>query len=163
MIGTNTWRNKCEGSDCSEAGGTHNFWVSLDQRCFNIRTLNPKLIWWCSGFACLVCNVLNVLRQAERCLIRVFPARIPTNLSTRSVWSGLLVFAHGCEPLWVREAWTQMGMLELADSCESSLLPDSPGTTFLLGVAQISLKYLYRCIICALRDFVYTKLFYSLL
>lgn len=134
-------------------------WISV----VSSQDIQSKLIWWRSGFACLVCNVLNGLQQAEGCLILVLAARTPTNLSTRSVWSGSLLFAHGCEPLWVHEARMQTGMLELADSCESSLLPDSPGTTLLLGVAQISLKYLYRHIICVLWDHVYTKLFYSLL
>ena len=42
-----------------------------------------------------------------------------------------------CELLWVREARTQTDMLEIADSCESSLLTDFPGTTFLLDVAKL--------------------------
>ena len=116
----------------------------LGSALFQRQDIESTLIWWCSGLACLVCNVLNGLRQVEGCLIRVLAARIPTNLSTRSVWSGSFLFAHGCEPLWVHKARTQKGLLELADSCESSLLPDSPGTTFLLGMAQISLKYLYN-------------------
>ena len=100
-----------------------------------------------------MCNVLNGLWQAEGCLIRVLAARTPTNLSTGSVWSVSFLFAHGCEPLWVCKARTQKGLLELADSYESLLLPDSPGTTFLLGMVQISLKYLYN--LCFMRSCIY--------